>query len=360
MCDPIRGMVADQIIDRNEAKQAVRAFGARTDAKPLADALVKSCRLSQSDALASAVAIQTLAKDPLAGKFIHFRPNKGVAAAADFSHEGVSIIGSADLTRTPVAGVSVNLLKSWGDLRPLLDRLKVTLDQRRKTDPQAHLTLVLNVHGNNGTGFKLVTRTDTALPAGGRKRVDDVSVASSAFIQQELAAAGLKPEDVTLVSEACNGAHSYLVGIDGLSADEQARIKRQVRHLSTEDAADWKKADARNEFQLGTIEIRDASAGRGTARNYGWVGWDKGVNATYAFLSYGAGQQTKTLKGAAAGAASPGAARMVAFSQLSSARLSEGMISNTPAERAELERQFAANGGGKPFALAATPAQRSR
>lgn len=355
MADPIRGIVADQIVDRAEAKQAVKSYGAKTDAQPLAKALMTSCRLSQADALASAQAIQNLAKDPLSGKFVHFRPAKGVSAAADLSHEAMAIIGSADLARAPVAGVGMNILSSWSDLRPLLTRMKASLDQRRKTDPQAHLTLVLNVHGNNGTGFKLVNETDTALPDGGKKRVETASVASSAFIQQELAAAGLKPEDVTLVSEACNGAHSYLVGIDGLSNDETARIKRQVKFLAQEDAADWRKANAKNQFEVGTVEIKDADRGKGTGRSYTWVGWEKGVNTSYCFLSYGAGQQNKPLKGAAPGAAATGATRMVAYPQLSAAYLTEGEIKNSPEELAELKKQFAANGGGKPFTPAAPP-----
>ena len=356
MTEPLRRITSDQIIDSREAAEAVRTYKAGSDARPLANAMATDLKLSAADALTLAKAVQVLAKEAIPGSFINFRPGKGLATAPDLQHEAFTVIGSADVTRSPMAGIPVAILRNWGELRPALQGIKSGLDQKRRSDPLAHLTIAFNVHGNNGSGFKLMNMTDTKLPTGGVKRHADASVASAAYIQQEMTAAGLKPEDVTVVSEACNGAHAYLTTVDGFSPDEAARVKRNVAKLALEDQEDWTKGKPTNRFEIGQPVLFDATsaASRQSAkREFTWLGWSTGCNTTYSFVAYGAGQRTTVLQPDSPGKVSPGSAKMVIYSRMVAAGWTEGVIKQSGEQHNALNSQFVANGGGKPFVLGA-------
>ncbi|MBC7545632.1 MAG: hypothetical protein H7338_23125 [Candidatus Sericytochromatia bacterium] len=177
---------------------------------------------------------------------------------------------------------------SWTAFPDFLKRLKGL----QNADPDhRHVTLVLNVHGNNGTGLKVVSYRQadkvgindaaSATDAAGKPTHVDVSIASAAQINEWLKEAGFDPDDVTIVSELCNGGKAYLVSVDGFNTPEKTAAITQAKKLATKE-----------HVALGSVVFHDPAQPKADL-TYHWIGRKSGGNtAGSVFLQVATGMGT--------------------------------------------------------------------
>jgi hypothetical protein len=181
---------------------------------------------------------------------------------------------------------------SWDAFPDFLARLKAM--QVASGDEPKHVTLILNVHGNNGTGLKMVDYRREAgenEPAEGPNTHADVSIASAAQINVWLKEAGFDPSQITVISEVCNAGPAYWGTIDGINAGETAKAKASAAKLAVKE-----------HVTLGAVEFHDPKAVKPDL-TYLWIGRRNGGNtAGTVFLQAATGMGTNSVSGKVAAA----------------------------------------------------------
>jgi hypothetical protein len=180
---------------------------------------------------------------------------------------------------------------SWDGFPDFLKRLKAMQDASGEHKP---VTLILNVHGNNGTGLKMVSYHREAAdgePAAGSPTREDASIASAAQINAWLKEAGFDPSEVTVISEVCNAGPAYLATVDGFNPAEKAAATKQAQRLAEKE-----------HVALGEVTFLDAKAFKADL-TYHWIGRKNGGNAAgTVFLQAATGMGTASVSGKVAAA----------------------------------------------------------
>ena len=177
-------------------------------------------------------------------------------------------VGSPDAPIPALYGVHLDLehtMTSWKQFPGFLSQLRAI----QVADPQHRpVVLDLNVHGNNGTGLKL------AVPGDGDTL--SASIASVAWVNQEIRKAGFHPGNLIVTSEACNGGHSYTSTVDGMDDEERDAAVTQARALVKEEGGATKLTGVELFDVLPTHPGQHAAveADRGIV----WIGRPTGVN----------------------------------------------------------------------------------
>ena len=198
------------------------------------------------------------------GRALAAVPLGPITPAIDIQTEILASVDTPSDHRPVIPGLALDIEAaptSWDQFPAFLSRLHaVQLAHGGK-----HVTLDINVHGNNGTGFKL--------ESDGRGGRQNVSLASAAWINARLREAGFTPADVTIVADACNAGHAYVTTIDGMDAAERHRAHTQAAKLAKEDKQD-----------LGRFEIHDVLADKATPGTHAptdgafhWIGRASGT-----------------------------------------------------------------------------------
>jgi hypothetical protein len=180
---------------------------------------------------------------------------------------------------------------NWDGFPDFLKRLKV---MQEEAGGDKHVTLVLNVHGNNGTGLKMVSYRREAAngePEEGPATHADVSIASAAQINVWLQEAGFDPSQVTIISEVCNAGPAYVATVDGFNAAETAAARKQAQRLADKE-----------HVALGKVTFVDPKAAKANL-TYHWIGRRSGGNtAGTVFLQAATGLGTTGVSGKVAAA----------------------------------------------------------
>jgi len=180
---------------------------------------------------------------------------------------------------------------SWDAFPAFLTKLKA---MQEEAGGSKHVTLVLNVHGNNGTGLKMVSYRREAKegePAVGPATHSDVSIASAAQINAWLKEAGFDPATVTIVSEVCNAGPAYWKTVDGLNPAETASAKTQAQRLAEKE-----------HVTLGRVAFHDPKGAKPDL-TYHWIGRKSGGNtAGTVFLQAATGMGITAVSGKVAAA----------------------------------------------------------
>jgi hypothetical protein len=161
----------------------------------------------------------------------------------------------------------VKAITSWNDLPAVLKDLR----QRSRESGQA-VVLDLAVHGNNGTGLKVVSEGVQGEVA---------SITSIAEVNRMVKAAGFAPGEIVLLTEGCNVHRSWTASADGFTATEKQAALHQAERLATGHGG--KLASAPEVVDHGPTKL-DSS--------YLWLGRGPGTNwISTVFLQYVTGQE---------------------------------------------------------------------
>jgi hypothetical protein len=158
-------------------------------------------------------------------------------------------------------------IDSWRELPAVLQDLK----SRSQTSGQV-VVLDLAVHGNNGTGLKVVH---------GSASGDVASITSVAEINRMVKAAGFAPGQIVIMTEGCNVHRSWAISADGFTPTEKTGALRQADRLATSHGTKL----------AGTPEIVDHGPTK-VNKDYLWLGRGPGTNwISTVFLQYVTGNE---------------------------------------------------------------------
>lgn len=161
----------------------------------------------------------------------------------------------------------IRSLASWNDLPAVLQDLR----QRSQASGQA-VVLDLAVHGNNGTGLKVVSESAAGELA---------SITSMAEVNRMIKAAGFAPGEIVVLTEGCNVHRSWTASADGFTATEKQAALHQAEHLSTSHGG--KLAAAPEVVDHGPTKLD---------KSYLWLGRGPGTNwISTVFLQYVTGEE---------------------------------------------------------------------
>lgn len=158
-------------------------------------------------------------------------------------------------------------INSWRELPAILQALKT----RSQATGQV-VVLDLAVHGNNGTGLKVVH---------GSAKGDVASVTSMAEVNRMVRSAGFAPGEIVILTEGCNVHRSWTNSADGFTAAEKAGVLHQAERLAT----------GHGQKLASTPEIVDSGPTQ-VDKDYQWLGRGPGTNwISTVFLQYVTGAE---------------------------------------------------------------------
>lgn len=143
---------------------------------------------------------------------------RGVVPAVEQSL--IAVVISPDVSET-FADLRPDVLRpitSWQELPTILRELREQAAGRR-------VVLDLAVHGNNGTGLKVVSSG---------VRGDIASITSVAEVNRMIRDAGYAPGEIIVLTEACNVHRSWVVSADGFTTAEREAATSQARRLASD------------------------------------------------------------------------------------------------------------------------------
>lgn len=159
-------------------------------------------------------------------------PVAGSSAGADRMRTGMvrGVVPAVEQSLVAVV-ISPDVSETFADLRPDVLRpiqswqeLPAILRDLREQAAGRKVVLDLAVHGNNGTGLKVVSSG---------VRGDIASITSVAEVNRMISDAGYAPGEIVILTEGCNVHRSWVVSADGFTATERESATAQARQLAT-------------------------------------------------------------------------------------------------------------------------------
>jgi hypothetical protein len=158
-------------------------------------------------------------------------------------------------------------ITSWNELPAILQDLR----QRSRASGEA-VVLDLAVHGNNGTGLKVVS---------GAVKGEVASITSIAEVNRMVKAAGFAPGEIVILTEGCNVHRSWTMSADGFTSTEKQAAIHQAQRLSAGHGGKL----------AGAPEIVDRGPTKADT-SYLWLGRGPGTNwISTVFLQYVTGRE---------------------------------------------------------------------
>lgn len=169
---------------------------------------------------------------PAQGSGAATAPLAGSSAAADQMRTGMirGVVPAVEQSLVAVV-ISPDVSETFADLRPDVLRpiqswqeLPAILQDLREQAAGRKVVLDLAVHGNNGTGLKVVSSG---------VRGDIASITSIAEVNRMISEAGYAPGEIVILTEGCNVHRSWAISADGFTATERESATAQARQLAT-------------------------------------------------------------------------------------------------------------------------------
>jgi hypothetical protein len=204
---------------------------------------------------------------PPAADSVAVTTNRQDRPAVDTSLFAVVVSPDREQTFADIRPDVLKPIATWKELPTVLKDLR----ERSRTTGQA-VVLDLAVHGNNGTGLKVVANSAAGELA---------SITSMAEVNRMVKEAGFAPGEIVILTEGCNVHRSWTASADGFTATEKQAAIHQAERLASGHGG--KLAAAPEVVDHGPTKLD---------KSYLWLGRGPGMNwISTVFLQYVTGKE---------------------------------------------------------------------